>query len=153
MSAFFCNFNFLLSPTFLLAKNFRSMMYSGISDITATVTCHGYWRMALMISLNSMISPFFASYQEAVLNTFPVLPSLMRSDHGKEYGLCILYYRKTRDYLAIKNNCKRFHILGISICTFHKSITTIQNKIPGLFVLKSCKIQHFWKNYIHTNHV
>ena len=40
---------FLLSPTFLLAKNFRSMMYSGISDITATVTCHGYWRMALMI--------------------------------------------------------------------------------------------------------
>jgi hypothetical protein len=61
-----------LSPTFLLAKNFRSMMYSGISDITATVTCHGYWRMALMISLNSMISPFFASYQEAVLNTFRV---------------------------------------------------------------------------------
>ncbi len=69
-------------------------MYSGISDITATVTCHGYWRMALMIFLNSMIS-IFASYQEAVLNTFPGTAVFMRSDHGKGYGLLYPYYRKT----------------------------------------------------------
>ena len=44
---------FRLSPTFLFDINFRTMIYSGISDRPATTTCHGYWRSALIISLKS----------------------------------------------------------------------------------------------------